>query len=551
MNIAKKIQTIFEAATGLQLVYGTEEAINRAIGSAQLPCGLLKLMGTSNITTDGGMLTEEPRLSVAVVNLTQFDIDSYDNEDIIAGCKAKLENFLLALMASRDLTLEAVTEVSRLYDHYDDIVTGIYATFRLREVVGVACPDGSAPVREIKITDNGTYNVEPYAVAIVDVQGGSPAVIEPLSVTPDYDQHTFTPSAGVDGFAPVEVAACPIPETDVLNVTPDNEPHQYLPDHGIGFSVVNVAACPVCPTPDVRPLSVVPSRDAQTFSPMGFDGFAPVEVQGYTPVLQSKSVTPSTSQQTVTPDQGYDGLSSVDVAAVDASIDANIQPGNIKKDVQILGVTGTMEDYESRYKAWNKAFFSAINVNQASSYIFPQDITGEIVDIFGAANVGTGQYVFQGCAFEKITMSNVLTIRGRTFQNATALKEVVAPSCSTVVQFAFSGVTTLERLTFGTLTQFDSAFINQNQTRLRSIAVGVGTAIGLYLIRWIATNVIAEGQTGIDELNHNIKTYLADRVADRTGDSALTVTFGASLYNVLTPETIAAFTAKNWSVASA
>ena len=86
---------------------------------------------------------------------------------------------------------------------------------------------------------------------------------------------------------------------------------------------------------------------------------------------------------------------------------------------------------------------------------------------------------------------------------------------------------------------------------LRKFAVGAGTAINLTFGLWTATNVIAEGQSGIDELNYNIKTYLADRVADRTGLSALTVTFGAALYNVLTAETIAAFTAKNWNVASA
>lgn len=65
--------------------------------------------------------------------------------------------------------------------------------------------------------------------------------------------------------------------------------------------------------------------------------------QSSAPVLQAKNATPSTSQQVVSPDNGYDGLSQVTVGAVTAAIDANITAGNIKKDVSILGVTGTYE----------------------------------------------------------------------------------------------------------------------------------------------------------------------------------------------------------------
>ena len=57
--------------------------------------------------------------------------------------------------------------------------------------------------------------------------------------------------------------------------------------------------------------------------------------------LQNKSVTPTTSKQTITSGSGYDGLGTVTVNAVTSAIDANIVAGNIKSGVTILGVEGT------------------------------------------------------------------------------------------------------------------------------------------------------------------------------------------------------------------
>ena len=114
--------------------------------------------------------------------------------------------------------------------------------------------------------------------------------------------------------------------------------------------------------------------------PTGFDGLSSVNVTVDVPTttLGSTTVNPSTSQQVIEAATGT-GFDTITVNAVTAAIDSNITAGNIKKDVEILGITGTFDPTPTlgtltatangTYAAgdYNYDGFSEITVNVASS----------------------------------------------------------------------------------------------------------------------------------------------------------------------------------------
>lgn len=141
--------------------------------------------------------------------------------------------------------------------------------------------------------------------------------LQSKSVSPSTSQQVVRPDSGYDGLSQVTVGAVPLQSK---NVTPNAAGQTVTPGSGyLGLSQVILPAEP----------NLIAANIKSGVSIFGVNG-------SYAPSLQNKSVTPGADAKTVQPDSGYYGLSKVTVAG-----DADLIAANIKKGVNIFGVTGT------------------------------------------------------------------------------------------------------------------------------------------------------------------------------------------------------------------
>lgn len=132
---------------------------------------------------------------------------------------------------------------------------------------------------------------------------------------------------------------------------------------------------------------------------------------GPSPVIDSLTITPTTSQQTITAPTGTDGYSPITVNAVTSAIDSNITAGNIKNGVSILGVTG------------NYAGGGSTKYNVSIDGLLGNPTNGELTIPSEVVNLNTGnsitkigEYALAGLFYQKeniasITMPEVTEIK--------------------------------------------------------------------------------------------------------------------------------------------
>jgi hypothetical protein len=210
-------------------------------------------------------------------------------------------------------------------------------------------------------------------VSILGVEGSyepDPTILEPITITPTTSPQTFVPTGDVDGYNRVAVNA----------VTSNIDANIQSKNIKRGVSILGVEGTYRPENLQDKIVNPMTVKQTITYDDDSYEGLntvvvnpvtaaidndiiaenikAGVEILGVEGTYQGKTynieptitTTPQTTPVVVKPSEGYDYLSQVNIEGVTASIDPNILAENIKKNIQILGVTGTLETDEYTFQ---------------------------------------------------------------------------------------------------------------------------------------------------------------------------------------------------------
>lgn len=121
----------------LPVYYHDEPTLNLLTSRMSFPCALLQLLSSGRIDRTGPQQREAVTAAVFFVEPSQFDFDAEDNEVIIQRCKERATKWIASLNAGGYLEAVGTVRTSRVYDRYDDILTGFGVSVELLELNGI------------------------------------------------------------------------------------------------------------------------------------------------------------------------------------------------------------------------------------------------------------------------------------------------------------------------------------------------------------------------------------------------------------------------------
>lgn len=302
------------------------------------------------------------------------------------------------------------------------------------------------------------------------------AKFQKKTVTPNTVGQTIKPDSGYDGLSEVVIGSSTL--TAKKTVTPKTTSQTINPDSGdIGLLGVVVNA-----TPLTSQKTVTPQIYSQTLYPnSGHLGIKSVVVNA-TPLTSQKTVTPGTSNQNIVPDSGDLGLTGVVVEG-----DANLIAENIKENVSIFGVVGSLKGAgPNKLNQYFKRTLTELTEDDLAGLKFIDYDQFNSLQSLESVVIPDGVTSIRDNAFlncqklSSVTISNtVKTIEYQVFQNCYKLTSIVIPDSVTSIGGGCfqrclelsnvtmgNGVTTIKHDTFDGCSKLTSIIIPDSVTTI-------------------------------------------------------------------------------------
>ena len=268
-------------------------------------------------------------------------------------------------------------------------------------------------------------------------------------------------------------------------------------------------------------------------------------------------VTPTGETQVIRPSENYAGLASVTVDRVTAAADPDIQPENIKEGVEILGVEGS-------YNPFPEQSYGGVYILKKNEDGYPERVLikdyfaggADLVNIFPTNNSNIKANL------KELLIKNVSSLTRINTSNLLVLKTLVVDAETVIPGYGLDNCPALETLLAYKVTTFGTTMVRycislktvHIPNSLISIEYDTFTA---YPSSKVLEHVTIEPGFNCNNLNlsnstlYSVETIVSwlEALADRTGETAYTLTMGATNLNKLTDEQKAIAIGKNWNLA--
>ena len=181
------------------------------------------------------------------------------------------------------------------------------------------------PSGTLSVTSNGTKDVTSYASINVNIPTGSTINNQDKTATPSESSQTIVPDDGYTGLSSVTVGAISktyvgsnVARQAAKTITPTTSSQTAVASGVYTTGAITVAAIPSSYIIPSGTLSITTNgtKDVTSYASVSVN----VPSGGASINNQDKTVTPSTSKQTITADSGYTGLGTVTVNAMTTGI---------------------------------------------------------------------------------------------------------------------------------------------------------------------------------------------------------------------------------------